>query len=919
MFAGNYVSHGRQLSERSCRQRRWQLNIFTRRSRRHFIRDAAITGVGAALKGIPAVAVATQSTTAKTVAHPDVTLDWLGGEPPKTSVGVSWGVPWPRGTMPRDRRVALKTSNGHVVPTQNWDLAFWPDGSVKWKGLAIAADPGMTGPLHLVTTPSAPTGPSIEVREQVDAFEVNTGPMTCRIACTGSSIVKSLLVGGREVARDGRLVVLREDRSDYDSRHTLREEKYTSRTTRLTMEQTGPIRAVAKIEGLHVGNENSRTWLPFVIRLYFTAGLTSVRIVHSFVFDGDAKTDFIRGLGIAFTVPFREELQNRHVRLGGDTGGFWSEPVLMSPGYRNGIVAKALEMNQAQLLGKRIPNLDALGTKEKAQFETIAVWDAFKLQQLGPDSYSIEKRTNAASSWVHVMYGNRASGYAFLGDVSGGIVVGVKRFWEKHPSALEITGASTPAAELKVWFWSPGAPAMDLRHYDTMGHDGGISYEDVQPGFSTPVGIANTSELMLWGMDNTPDGETMRAAAVTAIETPLLICRPAYYHSTETLGVWSLPDRSTPLNASVENQLDRAWTFFANEVEQRKWYGFWDYGDFMRTYDGRRHEWMYDIGGHAWNNTELLPNLWLWFTFLRTGRVDSFRLAEAMTRNTSEVDVYHLGRFKGLGSRHNVSHWGDGAKESRISEALLKRPYFYLTTDERTGDLMREVLTVDETVLHVPPLREVLPRPVEPVMIRIGPDWLAFASNWMTEWERTGDPRYRDYVLTGMKNIGAMPEALVTRLGFRYDPATKQISDIGEPNKTTGEFLDLFGGDQIAIELMQLIDCPEFAKAWNYLCDKWGRATPGPGYTKMRITAYAAVVAHDPALEQEARRILEDSLTVNGKERWPSTLPVIQAPLVPRPVQEVPVIATPDVSQWAINLITTTELLRRYASASGKA
>ena len=46
-----------------------------------------------------------------------------------------------------------------------------------------------------------------------------------------------------------------------------------------------------------------------------------------------------------------------------------------------------------------------------------------------------------------------------------------------------------------------------------------------------------------------------------------------------------------------------------------------------------------------------------------------------MTRNTSEVDVYHLGQFVGLGSRHNVSHWGCGAKEARISagvaEALL--------------------------------------------------------------------------------------------------------------------------------------------------------------------------------------------------------------------------------------------------------
>ena len=80
----------------------------------------------------------------------------------------------------------------------------------------------------------------------------------------------------------------------------------------------------------------------------------------------------------------------------------------------------------------------------------------------------------------------------------------------------------------------------------------------------------------------------------------------------------------------------------------------------------------------GWNNTELMPNAWLWFAFLRTGRADIFRVAEAMTRNTNEVDIYHLGRFAGLGSRHNVNHWGDGAKEARhqrgVCEALLLLP-----------------------------------------------------------------------------------------------------------------------------------------------------------------------------------------------------------------------------------------------------
>ena len=57
---------------------------------------------------------------------------------------------------------------------------------------------------------------------------------------------------------------------------------------------------------------------------------------------------------------------------------------------------------------------------------------------------------------------------------------------------------------------------------------------------------------------------------------------------------------------------------------------------------------MYDVGGFAWDNTELMPNMWLWYSYLRSGREDIFRMAEALTRHTGEVDVYHLGRFEGL-------------------------------------------------------------------------------------------------------------------------------------------------------------------------------------------------------------------------------------------------------------------------------
>ncbi len=74
----------------------------------------------------------------------------------------------------------------------------------------------------------------------------------------------------------------------------------------------------------------------------------------------------------------------------------------------------------------------------------------------------------------------------------------------------------------------------------------------------------------------------------------------------------------------------------------------------------------------------------------------------------------------------------------RISQAALKRFYYYLATDERNGDLMNEVIDADQRLVEIDPLREVEPGRDHyyPTHIRVGvPDWFAACGNWMTAWE----------------------------------------------------------------------------------------------------------------------------------------------------------------------------------------
>jgi YetA-like protein len=757
----------------------------------------------------------------------EVALNWLGQTPIPSATGVSWGVPWSQGAVPKAQRFALTATDGHTLPLQTWPLAYWPDGSLKWSGFATVVAPtaGLGWKLSAVDSPPAPAV-TLRVRKSDTGVEVDTGKLRARVTAWGPHLIDYLAVGGREVARAGRLVCIVQHGPNRNAEDAPVREKFAGKITAVTVEQTGPVRAVLKVEGVHKSLAGSREWLPFVVRLYFYAGQENVRVVHTIIYDGDDQKDFIRGLGLEFNVPLREELHNRHVRFSGENDGLWAEPIqpMVGRGGRN--VALPDGRGNAypdQLAGKRVPNKAEYSAQAQGLLADWAVWDAFKLSQPNADGFSIVKRTNPQSAWIACGAGQRASGLVFIGDASGGLGVSVKNFWQAHPTSLEVDHATSGEATLRIWLWSPEADAMDMRHYDTRAHGLDAVYEDVQPGLSTPLGVARTSELTLFPRASVPSREETVKLAQLGAQLPLLVATPAYLHSVRALGIWSLPDKSTPFKRAVEDQLESTLAFYQKQVEQQRWYGFWDFGDFMHSYDRERHVWNYDLGGMAWDNTELGTDLWLWQSFLRTGRADLFRLAEAMTRHTSEVDCYHLGALAGLGSRHNVRHWGCGAKEARISMAGLKRYYYYLTTDERTGDLMREVVNSDFTALTLDPMR--LAQPITeaekkyPARIRVGPDWLAFVSNWMTEWERTGDPRWRDKIVAGIDALVAMPYWLKSgkNLVYGYDPKTGKLflvsNEVGSYNLAT-----IQGGAQVIFELNEFLGHPGWDKMWLQYC-----------------------------------------------------------------------------------------------------
>lgn len=855
------------------------------------------------------------------VAELPVPLHWIGGEP-RGAKPVTFGVPFDEDVLSPKSAMALTSSTNGVIESDQWPLAFWPDGSVKWLGVS-ATIPSGSGALTLDPVKNnkkqAGKKSNVSVERIPGGFKVASGSTDTYVTAGGRNLIDSIVFDGVKVAENGCLLASTVSEPYVEGLKSQTFSDYFSRTDSVVLEKEGDNRVCIRLTGKCLDSKGARGWLPYVVRLYFFGNTSEIRMTHTFVYDGDQHKDFIKSLGVRFDVPMRGELYNRHVAFSCADGGVWSEPVQPLVGRR--IVAIAndtskVSVQRRQMAGEKLPPKEGFDEKSRKHLENWASWNTYRLSQLSPDAFSIRKRAHDNNSWVGTFSGTRSSGFAFAGDVDGGLAVGLEDFWQAYPSTIEITDATGPVAKLTVWLWSPESEPMDLRHYDNRAHDLDSSYEDVQEGMSDPYGIARTSTLAVIPVSGYEGKEKFAGMAADFVSGGLLMPTPQYLHDRRAFGIWSLPDRSNDRRAAIEDRLTSYMDFYADAIENSKWYGFWNYGDVMHAYDHTRHDWMYDVGGYAWDNTELASPMWLWYNFLRNGDARSWTMAKAMSRHNGDVDVYHIGPNAGLGTRHNVSHWGCGAKEGRISQAAWNRFLYYLTADDRAGDLMTEVKDADQMLYTLDPMRLAQPRGLypctAPARLRFGPDWLSYAGNWMTEWERTGNTKYRDKIVKGMESIVALPGQLFQGpLALGYDPATGVISTEADTAlRATNHLMTIMGGFEINNEMMRMTDVPGWEKAWRDHADRYKEMARTVGRNKFRVSRLAAYAAFMNRDENKAAETWRDLLT--RKEHQPAEpfrIYTVEPPLVPVKKMEVFPVSTNDAALWSLDAIYMQEVI----------
>lgn len=848
---------------------------------------------------------------------------------------VTFGSYWEKGTLIITNfkndgmdSFVLRNENKKSIPVQSRITAWWPDGSIKWA--AHTADASKMGQEAALTAQIKSGEVSEETAELVSMITrrddnwlyIENGVLSLKVP-TGKNkadtLAEDIFLNGKLRVKKASPVLYLEEQGNENSTNfdldgqTKVTRAYKAAITAVTIEEDGPLALTIKAEGSYQHQNQNK--MKFCIRMYINKDSSDIRFVHTFFFDGDEQTDFLKGLGIRFDTVLEGRPYEHHIRFAGELP-FKEAAILLNSSYPR-LQPSVLKK---QLDGKTW-GYPADSDVEKAA-ANLPIWNRYFLYQDSADHYRIGKQTKPQCCVLSAAEGRRAHGAMEVCGENGGILLGIRDFWQKYPSGLEVTNLAGDNAACTAWFYSPEAKSFDFRHYDTRSYQM-TSYEGFPWFGASPEGIAVTSECTLSVTSSlTKEGE-LRAFADHIEKPAVYVESPEFYHKKRAFGYWSLPERKTESDSFLENQLDQLFDFYKNEIEARKWYGLFDYGDVMHTYDPIRHCWRYDMGGFAWQNTELVPTYWLWLYFLRTGREDVFTVAEAMSRHCSEVDFYHFGPMAGIGSRHNVRHWGCSCKEPRVSMAGHHRVYYYLTGDARIGDAMADAKDADLSLKNVTYFKQNDEKGGH-VVIRSGPDWTSFLSNWMTQYERTLDPYYLEKIRQGIKDVSEMPFGLASGPSYRYEENGHLIYE-GEDEKSPNMHLQIcMGGPEVWWELADMLGDETLRKLLSvyggfYYLTPEQKSEKTNGQIENRpfafpwfasdIGAYAAAQIRDQELATTVWKNLLNALIKIGDES--GFAPQIYAKDdEKKDLFEIPWIKTNFAAQWGLNTITTLEFLR---------
>lgn len=568
------------------------------------------------------------------------------------------GVPLPEGALREPGALRMLGPDSQPVPAQCRALSRWPDGSLKWVLTDFQADVPARGKTvyrlthHHKNDAPEPTHP-VRIDEDEERIAVDTGMLQFRVSKQAFSFIESASPFIESPHAGDAWVKISEGLSDGGTqrrlygmggvcRASLARDVYTA-----TVEEAGPLRAVIRCEGAFEADipmHHYTGYRPFrfITRLYAYAGHAMLRVLHTVVVTCN---------------PRETEIEEIAVRI----------PVALHGPVR------------CRLSANRPLN------------HTLTPGEALHLAQREDNHFYLYRQTPVARRCI--AEGERAEGWMVLEDDRAGMGVALRYMAEEYPKALETDGRG-----VTVHLWrDPDGKRLKLSRYaeEVAWHEGEGVYAD-------GTGVAKTSEFFLCfypyrqkrnrkrRKQEDPPADPVIDRLRGMLSPPHAAFEPAWAARCGVTGGFA------PYNPGRFPASERMMTGFVDWMERcirlGRWYGFLDWGDVLAAWDADVDDWRFR-GRWGWCNSEWDPRHGVWVQYLRTGEPGYFRLGEAMTRHSVDVDTCHYHPFRpymvGGCFRHSVDHFGD---EPCASHTFLDNwvDYYYLTGDLRTYEVLQE-------------------------------------------------------------------------------------------------------------------------------------------------------------------------------------------------------------------------------------
>lgn len=608
----------------------------------------------------------------------------------KKGAPITLGIPFPKGELNSVDHLRLLTSDGTEIPCQTTEVSNWgpTDDSVKWVWVFFFSEETQDyvleygeGVVPILPKEKVVSANNMRPRGGID---VNTGPLSFSIHKKGNGFLdevfldsnqdgefdkEELIASSPEENRGSFLDLL--DDAGIDASKAVINEVFREKGS-------GPMHTIFRIEGTYTYSREDNNLSPFTIWLHAYAGKSYLKVLHTMTYTG-IPDKHKRQEGEHANIATQNKkiiTENTEDDLG------WTQP-------NDQIAASGLQLKYHldDNVSVSMPMYDGSWKNDDANTvmeEVIANDEApVQLLQKGP---GYRKSTSLRSLYLnkfkedkgnegsekkldfeaivskgedHLAKSQRAKGWVNVTDGKRGVGVGIKNFMEEYPKGIKVD----PANQILLGsIWPKENGPMSFARHNTE-PDGGMLDNFAQ-------GITKTTEFIYYFHDNKAKEEVGEKMDYV-VESPVAHATPEWYTNSKVYGNMAPASKKRP---EFENALQYRYQWWAYNQKNEPWYGMFNYGDGKSYFFNGK--WV------QWTNNEPTVDFMLWTNFMRTGNPKYFKLAQAMSRHTMDVDNIHWPKkrtyygeindaidfwdyedepestpYLGIGRRHANEHW----------------------------------------------------------------------------------------------------------------------------------------------------------------------------------------------------------------------------------------------------------------------